>query len=250
MRRRFPAGRIWTLTQGALREAAHQRLAWVLGLIAGLFAAGGGVLLEFNFGAEEPRFIADYARGTLHLWGTALAVLLGGSLFFGALERRTLPLLLVRGVSRAEWLLSVLFAVWVALMWLTLLVAACLWVALLVRGQPVALAALLRALGPGVLQLYLVAVMMLAMCAVSRHLLLAVVLTLSLCLAAQLAPILDWARGHAAEPARAGWTALGAAVPDFQLLATAPPLRALLSAGGYGLLYFAAAVLAFSKREL
>ncbi|MBI2515346.1 MAG: hypothetical protein HYV95_00365 [Opitutae bacterium] len=238
------------LLQGALREAAHLRLAWVLGLVAGAFAAGGGVLLELNFGAEEPRFIADYARGTLHLWGTALAVLLGGSLYFGALDRRTLPLLLVRGVVRAEWLLAVLLAVWVALMWLTLAVAASLWAALLWRGQSVALSDVLQALGPGYLQLCLVAVMTLAMCAVSRQLLLAAALALGLTLAAQLAPIVDWARLHGGGTARAGWALLGALVPDFDYLETAPPLCALLNAAGYSVLYFAGAVLAFSRREL
>lgn len=242
--------RIWILAQGALREAVHLRLAWVLCLVAGLFAAGGGVLLDFNFGAEEARFIADYARGTLHLWGTALAVLLGGSLYFGALERRTLPLLLVRGVTRGEWLTAQLLAVWVALMWLTLTVAVCLWAGLRGRGQPVELAAVLRALGPGVGQLCLVAAMMLAMCTLSRHLLLAAVLSLGLALAAQLAPIIDWARQHADGAGRLGWMLLGALLPDFARLETLPPARALLSAGSHVAVYFGGAVLVFSRREL
>lgn len=250
MSRALSPRRTWALVQGALREAMHLRLAWVLALVAGVFAAGGGVLLEFNFGMEEPRFVADYARGTLHLWGAALAVLLCGSLFFGALERRTLPLLFVRGVTRAEWLLSVLLAVWVTLMWLTLLVAVSLWAALHWRGQSVALDVVLRALGPGYLQLCLVAVMMLAMCAVSRQLLLAAALALGLALAAQLAPIVDWARLHAGGTARAGWALLGALVPDFPYLETASLGRALLSTGGYCVLYFAGAVLSFSRREL
>lgn len=242
--------RIRVLTQSALREAAHLRLAWVLCLVAGLFAAGGGVLLDFNFGAEEPRFIADYARGTLHLWGTVLAVLLGGSLYFGALERRTLPLLLVRGVARGEWLTSQLLAVWVALMWLTLTIAVCLWGGLRWHGQSVELFLVLRALGPGVWQLYLVATMTLAMCTLSRHLFLATVLSLGLALAAQLAPLIDWAQQHTNGAGRFGWMLLGVLLPDFPRLETLPPVRALLSAGSYAAAYFGGAVLAFSRREL
>jgi ABC-type transport system involved in multi-copper enzyme maturation permease subunit len=242
--------RIWVLTQSALQEAAHLRLAWVLGLVAGLFAAGGGVLLDFNFGGEEPRFIADYARGTLHLWGTVLAIMLGGSLYFGALERRTLPLLLVRGVARGEWLTSQLLAVWVALMWLTLAIAICLWGGLRWHGQPVELAAVLRALGPGVGQLYLVATIMLAMCTISRHLFLAAVLSLGLALAAQLAPIIDWARQHTDGVGRFGWILLGVLLPDFPRLETLSPVRALVSVGSYVAVYFGGAILAFSRREL
>ena len=74
------AGRMnrgWWLIQQALGEAWHLRAGRVIVFAALVVAAGASVLREFNFGAEEPRFLCDFAEGTIALFGTVLAIATG-----------------------------------------------------------------------------------------------------------------------------------------------------------------------------
>ena len=115
------ARRMWWLVQQALREVVQLRFAWIVGLTALVMMAGVTVLREFNFGAEEGRFLRDYAEATLGLWGTVIAIMLNVALVQGGMERGSLVLTFIRGVRRHELLLSRWLAVGVALAWLTLL---------------------------------------------------------------------------------------------------------------------------------
>ncbi len=245
------AQRLWLLTQHALREAAHLRLAWGVALAILVLVAGASVLDEFNFGVERARFFADFAEATLALFGAALAIVMVGALFYGAVENRTLGPLFVRGVRRPEWLLSLLLAVWVALAWLALAVAILLAGLLAWRGHAVAGAPLAARFGFAWLRLALVAGFALTFCCLSRSPLLAVLLSLAFTLAAHLSPVIERARLHGRAMTQAGWTALDWLLPNLAALDMEKhPASPAAYAAGYAALYFLLSCLLFSRREI
>jgi len=89
-----------------LREAARQKLAGLLVLTAAGLVAGVRMLRDFNFGASELKFIADFGDGTIAGFGAVLTVGLTAQLFFSEIESRTALTLLAKPVWRAEFLLG------------------------------------------------------------------------------------------------------------------------------------------------
>ncbi len=103
-----------------LNEALRLRLVYLL------VAAGMGLVLlalglgEFNFGAAELKFLADFGLGAIALAGTVLAALATAQLFFDDLTSGVAASLLAREVRRHEYLcgrfagIAVLLALFVA----------------------------------------------------------------------------------------------------------------------------------------
>ncbi len=249
---KFPAiRRMWWLVQQALREVMHLRFVWIAGLTALVMIAGVAVLREFNFGAEEKRFLCDYAEATLALWGTVTAIVLNVSVVQGGVERGAWVMAFVRGVRRPEWLISRGLAVGVALAWLTLLGYLVLGLILAWHGHAVLVRELAMAGGRMYLRLALVSSFALLTCAASSGFLMASGLALGLTLAAQLASIVEWAGRHSGTTAGWGWRLLDWLVPAFQVLeAGTPAAYALIYATGYAALYALLACLIFSRREI
>ena len=251
--------RLGLLTRRALREAAHQRILWLLAAGAVLLTLGGGRLRELNFGAAEARFLTDFATGTRMLCGSLLAIALPAALFFPALESRTIQLELMHGARRMEWLLGRLAATWTLLGGFTALVTITLF--LLLNRSGMAISSLGWLAGDAVLayvRLAVIAAAAFAFCAIARSPLLAQGLAVLLVLAGQLTPV--WASG---QPVRqnlveqlAGW--VGGLVPNLQLfeqagdIASSPATLAgiFLYGAGYCLLYGGVACVVFSRREL
>jgi len=248
----FPvARRMWWLLQQALREVVQQRFAWILGCTALVMIAGASVLREFNFGAEEGRFLRDFVEATLALWGTVMAIMLNVAMVQGGVELGSLVMTFMRGVRRHEWLLSRWVAVGVALAWLTVLGYLTLGGLLAWHGHAVPVGQLAVAGGRMFLRLALVSSFALTACAVSRGLLLATGLALSLTLAAQLSSILQWAGRHGGASARWGWQAIDWVVPAFRVLDSGTnALHALIYAASYAVLYALLACALFSRREI
>jgi ABC-type transport system involved in multi-copper enzyme maturation permease subunit len=105
-----PAGVIgsWRRVRGVavhtLREALRLRLAWLLAAVGvGLVFMALG-LREFNFGAAELKFIADFGLGAIGLAGTVLAALGMAQLYFDDLAGGIAASLLVRALRRWEYL--------------------------------------------------------------------------------------------------------------------------------------------------
>ena len=209
------------------------------------------VLREFNFGAEEERFLRDYAEATLALWGTVIAIILNASMVQGGVERGALVMTFIRGVRRHEWLFSRWLAVGVALAWLTLLGYFVLGIILAWHGHAVPVRELVMAGGRMFLRLALVSSFALLTCAASRGFLMASGLAVGLTLAAQLASILAWAGRHSGTTAGWGWRLLDWLVPAFQVLdAGTQAVYALIYATGYAAFYVALACMIFSRREI
>lgn len=96
--------RLLLVAQQTLLEALRLRLAAlfvVLGLALVLLAHW---LREFNFGAAELKFVADFGLGAIGLLGTLLAALATAQLFFSDLECGFAACVLTKAVRRWEFL--------------------------------------------------------------------------------------------------------------------------------------------------
>ena len=243
--------RMWWLVQQGLREIVQLRFAWIAGLTTVVMLTGASLLREFNFGAEEGRFLRDYAEATLALWGTVVALMLNLALVQGGVARGSLVMTFMRGVRRHEWLISRWVSVGVALAWLTLLGYATLGVLLARYGHAVSFGELAIGGGRMFLRLALISSFALTACAVSQGLLLASGLALGLTLAAQLSSIFEWAGRHSGSVARWCWQGLEWLVPAFRMLDAGTSLGAAITyALGYSALYAMLACALFSRREI
>lgn len=240
--------RVWLLTGQALREAVHLKLAWALVAAALAMTGAAALLREFNFGAEEARFLSDLAEGALALFGVLLAIALPLALFHLRPARDTIGVLQMHCVRRHEWLISRAVAAAVAVIWLAVVVQGLLALLLWRTGHKVVIAELVAAGGISALRLVVVTWLAALMCTLCRGPLLAASLALALTFALQLAPVISWAQQHGSGVLRWGWQALDWALPDFPKAGFTGVQLACIA--GYGVLYLAVACWTFSRREL
>lgn len=102
----FSCSRVALIASVTLREALRQKLVPVLALIAVGLVAGVRALRDFNFGASELKFIADFGDGAIAGFGAVLTVTLTAQLFFSEIENRTALTLLAKPVWRTEFVLG------------------------------------------------------------------------------------------------------------------------------------------------
>ncbi|MDQ8205414.1 ABC transporter permease [Pelagicoccus sp. SDUM812003] len=80
---------------------------------AGVASLGAGLFFqEFNLGASELEFIADFGFGSMTLLGSIMTVVVTAQLVYGEIEQRTLMPLLAKPVSRGEFLCGKLLGAW------------------------------------------------------------------------------------------------------------------------------------------
>jgi ABC-type transport system involved in multi-copper enzyme maturation permease subunit len=102
----FSPTRIWLIAHNTLLEAARQKLFHFLLLLALGFVAGAWGLRDFNFGAPELKFLADFGFGAMAFFGAALTIAATAQLFFSEIENRTALTLLAKPVWRMEFVLG------------------------------------------------------------------------------------------------------------------------------------------------
>ena len=102
----FSPDRVRLIAGNTLREAARQRLLQLFLLLGLGFVLGAQHLRDFNFGASELKFIADFGLGALTIFGSALSITATASLFWSELEQRTAHTLLAKPVWRLEFILG------------------------------------------------------------------------------------------------------------------------------------------------
>ena len=88
-----------------LREALRQKLAVNLLVFAVLLIAGSITISELTFG-EQYRIISDLTLTSAQIFGTLIAVFVGGGLVAGDLQRRTLFPVLAKPVSRTQYVVG------------------------------------------------------------------------------------------------------------------------------------------------
>jgi ABC-type transport system involved in multi-copper enzyme maturation permease subunit len=123
---RFSLARVGWIARNTWREAIRQRLFTLLAVFAVALVASALLLGEFNFGASELKFIADFGFGALTFFGSLLAIVATAQLFFGEIENRTALTLLAKPVRRSEFMLGKFLGVWAVLLLFCALVGAAL----------------------------------------------------------------------------------------------------------------------------
>lgn len=102
---------ILLIARNTLAEALRQKLLAAIVLVAAALVLGVQGLREFNFGAPELKFIADFGLGALGIFGPILAITAGTQLFLGELESRTALTLLAKPVRRTDFIAGKLAAI-------------------------------------------------------------------------------------------------------------------------------------------
>lgn len=96
-------------------EAVRQRFFAFL-LVLGVAMVLSSVSLRvFDFGHGELKFIADFGFGGMFFFGSVLAVVMTAQLFFSEIDNKTALTLLAKPLSRAEFLLGKFFGAWAVL---------------------------------------------------------------------------------------------------------------------------------------
>ncbi|HLS27331.1 MAG TPA: ABC transporter permease subunit [Opitutales bacterium] len=100
----FSPGRIGVIARNTFLEAVRQRLFNFLVVIAIGMTASSLLLRDFNFGASELKFVADFGFGAIVFFGSILAIVATAQLFFSEIENRTALTILAKPVYRAEFI--------------------------------------------------------------------------------------------------------------------------------------------------
>jgi hypothetical protein len=127
----FSPARMLLIAHNTLLEAGRQKLFGFLLLLALGLVASAQWFRDFNFGAPELKFLADFGFGAMAFFGAALTIAATAQLFFSEIENRTALTLLAKPVWRTEFVLGkFLGVVTVSAMFcalLTAVLAAVLW---------------------------------------------------------------------------------------------------------------------------
>jgi ABC-type transport system involved in multi-copper enzyme maturation permease subunit len=144
----FSPARVGWIARNTMIEAMRQRL-FVFGVVLAVLLVGGVRFLgEFNFGASELKFIADFGFGALTFFGSVLAIVVTAQLFFSELENRTALTILAKPVHRSEFVLGKFVGTFAVLFVFVGLVGAALVLVLWMRERAL-LGADPEALAPG-----------------------------------------------------------------------------------------------------
>ncbi|MEY2880249.1 MAG: hypothetical protein RLZZ15_2629 [Verrucomicrobiota bacterium] len=100
----FSPTRVALIAGNTIREAARQKLFGFFLVLALALVGGVQWFRDFNFGAPELKFLADFGFGAMAFFGAALTVAATAQLFFGEIEQRTALTLLAKPVWRAEFI--------------------------------------------------------------------------------------------------------------------------------------------------
>ena len=104
----FSPARMWLIAGNTVLEASRQKLFNFLLLLALALVAGVQGFRDFNFGAPELKFLADFGFGAMAFFGSALTIVATAQLFFSEIEQRTALTLLAKPVWRAEFILRMI----------------------------------------------------------------------------------------------------------------------------------------------
>ncbi len=96
-------------------EAVRQRFFAFLLVLSAAMVLSSVSFRVFDFGHGELKFIADFGFGGMFFFGSVLAVVMTAQLFFSEIDNRTALTLLAKPLSRAEFLLGKFCGAWAVL---------------------------------------------------------------------------------------------------------------------------------------
>lgn len=106
-----PLLRIRLIAGNTFLEAVRQKFFASLFLIALALIGSSTFFQQFDFGAGELKFIADFGFGALFFFGSILTIAATTQLFFNEMESRTAVTLLAKPVAKLEFLAGKLVGV-------------------------------------------------------------------------------------------------------------------------------------------
>ncbi len=124
----FSPSRIFIIAKNTFLEAVRQKFFSFLVVIALGIILSSQVFRDFNFGAPELKFIADFGFGAIVLFGSVLAIVATAQLFFSEIENKTAITILAKPIFRSEFIfgkflgVSLLLLVFTAMMTIILTV--------------------------------------------------------------------------------------------------------------------------------
>jgi ABC-type transport system involved in multi-copper enzyme maturation permease subunit len=96
-------------------EAVRQRFFAFLLVLGAAMALSSVSFRVFDFGHGELKFIADFGFGGMFLFGSVLAVVMTAQLFFSEMDNKTALTLLAKPLGRGEFLLGKFVGAWAVL---------------------------------------------------------------------------------------------------------------------------------------
>ena len=131
---------LW-ISRGTFLEAVRQRFFAFLLVLSAAMVLSSVSFRVFDFGHGELKFIADFGFGGMFFFGSVLAVVMTAQLFFSEIDNKTALTLLAKPLSRAEFLLGKFFGAWAVLGVFVLVLAGLQGVVLWSREQELIAAA-------------------------------------------------------------------------------------------------------------
>lgn len=128
-------GAVAAIALNTFREAIRDRILYLLLVFALLMIGLSRVLSLLTVGSEE-KIIKDFGLASIGLFGVLTAVLIGVSLVFKEIDKRTAHVLLARPIRRSQFLVGKYAGLAIVLAVNVLLMTAGLYALLLLYGDP------------------------------------------------------------------------------------------------------------------
>jgi ABC-type transport system involved in multi-copper enzyme maturation permease subunit len=96
---------IWVLAKNTYKEVIRDRILYALILFAILLMGLSLALGQLSF-AEQARISADFGLSAIHLCAVILAIFIGSNLVYKEIEKKTILTILVRPISRIQFILG------------------------------------------------------------------------------------------------------------------------------------------------
>jgi ABC-type transport system involved in multi-copper enzyme maturation permease subunit len=128
-------GRIFAIALTTFREAIRQRVLYAIAVVA-LGANLSALLIGKLSLYEESRVARDVGLGAMAFFGSLIAIVLGVSLLYGEIQRRTIHTIVSKPIARHEFVIGKYLGM--AAMLTTLMAIFAVYMALVLRLQEVA----------------------------------------------------------------------------------------------------------------
>lgn len=96
---------VWVLAMNTYREVIRDRILYGLIFFAVLFIGVSLVLGQLSF-AEQARISANFGLSAIHLAAVALAIFVGSNLVYKEIDKKTILTILVRPITRLQFILG------------------------------------------------------------------------------------------------------------------------------------------------
>lgn len=127
---------IWVLATNTYKEVIRDRILYALILFAILLMGLSLALGQLSF-AEQTRISANFGLSAIHLVAVALAIFVGSNLVFKEIEKKTILTILVRPISRTQFILGKALGLSLLIFTMILALACILGLVFLMLGKPI-----------------------------------------------------------------------------------------------------------------